>query len=71
MADETLVVEYSMKGVSPDVAKNYREVIKDIQDGVYHFDCDTSARAENYTKETRYKEGALHYQPGKAKKFKG
>lgn len=71
MADETDIVEFSMKGVSPDVARNYREVIKDIKDGSYHFDCDTSAKAENYVKETRFKENALHYQPGKAKKFKG
>lgn len=70
MADENVVIEFSMKGVTPEIAGNYRKVVKDMERGVRQFNSDTSAKAENYTKESRFREGALHYQPSKPKRFK-
>lgn len=63
------------KSVSPDKAKisrvdakEIKENMRDVKTGIKRFNTDTQARAENYNKEERYKEGYLSEHLGAPKK---
>jgi len=53
MAERDVVVKYKL---SPHVAQQQRELRRDIDEGIKHFDSNTQPRAENFNPST----GAVH-----------